>query len=114
MSHLDPSGSRELTLRVVLTLYVTGQTPRSEQAIANLQRVCAEELDGRCEIAIVDVLERPDLAEQERILATPTLVRQFPPPARRIIGDLSDTRQVVLGLSLGRQPRERWEEGVDR
>jgi circadian clock protein KaiB len=115
VSHLDDaSRPGEEAARMILTLYVTGQTPRSERAIANLQRVCAEELDGRCEVAIVDVLERPDLAEQERILATPTLIRRFPPPTRRIIGDLSDARQVALGLSLGLHPGERPEGGVDR
>lgn len=102
MNHRDPNANEpsELTNHVVLKLFVTGQTPRSERAIANLRRICEDELAGQCEFAIVDVLERPDLAEQEKILATPTLVRQFPPPARRIIGDLSDPQRVFLGLSL--------------
>ena len=86
--------------KYLLKLYVTGRTSRSERAIANLRRICAEELPGQCEVMIVDVLERPELAEEDRILATPTLIRESPPPARRIIGDLSDPKLVVFGLSL--------------
>ncbi len=84
----------------MLKLYITGQTPRSSRAIANLRRICEEELDGQYELSIIDVLERPRLAEDERILATPTLVKELPPPIRHIIGDLSDTEQVLLGLDL--------------
>jgi circadian clock protein KaiB len=88
----------------LLKLYVTGKTPRAEQAIANLQRICAEELDGRYELEIVDVLEHPQLAEDEKILATPTLVKQLPPPLRRVIGDLSDKEKVLLGLDVWPHP----------
>ena len=83
-----------------LTLYVTGQTPRSEKGIRNLQRICAEELDGRYEMTVIDVLEQPQLAEDQKILATPTLVKELPPPLRRVIGDLSDTDKVLLGLDI--------------
>ncbi len=86
--------------RFMLKLYITGQTPRSRSAIANLRRICEEELGGQYELSIIDVLERPRLAEDERILATPTLVKELPPPIRHIIGDLSDTEQVLLGLDL--------------
>jgi circadian clock protein KaiB len=89
---------QKLMDKYILKLFVTGQTPRSERAIANLRRVCDEELGGRCEIIIIDVLERPEVAEEEKILATPTLIRQYPPPVRRIIGDLSDLKQVGLSL----------------
>ena len=68
----------------ILKLYVTGQTPRAERAIANLRRLCEHEFAGRYEIEVIDVLEHPELAEQERILATPTLVRFLPPPLRRV------------------------------
>ena len=88
--------------KYILTLFVTGQGPRSEQAISNLRRICEQLLRGRCEMTVVDVLERPQLAEEARILATPTLVRRQPLPDRRIIGDLSDTEQVMLGLGLPR------------
>ena len=88
----------------VLKLYVTGQSPRSEQAIANLRRLCESELDGRCELSIIDVLERPHLAEAEKELATPTLVKEMPPPIRRIVGDLSDVEKVLAALGLEASP----------
>jgi len=65
-----------------------------------MRRICAEELNGEYELDIVDVLERPQLAEEEKILATPTLIKSLPPPLRRIIGDLSNKEQVLLGLDL--------------
>lgn len=86
--------------KYILRLYITGRTSRSERAIANLSRICEKELGGRYEMQVVDVLERPQLAEKEKILATPTLLKTLPPPLRRIIGDLSDTEQVVLGLDI--------------
>jgi circadian clock protein KaiB len=86
--------------KYLLKLYITGQTPRSQQAIANLRRLCQEELGGRYEMLVIDVLERPQLAEDEKILATPTVVKELPTPIRRIIGDLSDTEKVLLGLDL--------------
>ncbi|MEZ4241019.1 MAG: circadian clock protein KaiB [Myxococcota bacterium] len=84
----------------VLRLYITGRTPSSQLALANLKRICREELQDRFELEVVDVLEHPQLAEHEKILATPTLVRRLPPPLRKIIGDLSDTERVLLGLDL--------------
>lgn len=84
----------------LVKLYVTGQTPRSLRAIANLRRICEEELQGSYELVVIDVLERPQLAEDEKILATPTVVKELPQPIRRIIGDLSDSERVLLGLDL--------------
>jgi circadian clock protein KaiB len=86
--------------KFILTLYVTGTSPRTAIAIDNLYRICAEELDGRYELEIVDVLEDPQRAEDEKILATPTLIKQLPPPLRRVIGDLSDKDKVLLGLEV--------------
>lgn len=86
--------------KYLLKLYITGQTPRSERAITNLRRLCEAQLAGRYEMVVIDVLERPQLAEEEKILATPTLVREAPPPRRRIIGDLSDIAKVLIGLDL--------------
>ena len=86
--------------KFVLKLYVTGKTPRSERAIANLRRICDDELGGRYEMQVMDVIEHPQLAEDEKILATPTLIKEIPPPLRRIIGDLSDKEKVLLGLDL--------------
>jgi circadian clock protein KaiB len=70
------------------------------QAIANLRRICEQELQGQYELHIVDVLEQPQLAEDEKILATPTLIKRLPPPLRRVIGDLSDKDKVLLGLEV--------------
>jgi len=89
-----------MTTKHLLKLYITGQTPRSERAVRNLQQICESELAGRYEIQIIDVLERPQLAEDERIMATPTLIKELPLPLRRIIGDLSDKEKVLLGLDL--------------
>jgi circadian clock protein KaiB len=88
----------------ILKLYITGRSPRAERAIANLRRLCQEELEGCYELEIIDVLEHPQLAEDERILATPTLIKQLPPPLRRVIGDLSDRDKVLLGLDV--RPRD--------
>ncbi len=86
--------------KYLLKLYITGQTPRSKKAIANMRRICEEELRGQYDLVIIDVLERPQLAEDEKILATPTLIKELPLPLRRIIGDLSNTERVLLGLDL--------------
>ena len=86
--------------KLLLKLYITGQTPKSERAITNIRRICEEELKGQYELVVIDVLERPQLAEDEKILATPTLTKELPPPLRRIIGDLSDTDKVLLGLDI--------------
>ena len=84
----------------VLKLYVTGNTPRSERAIANLQRICEQDLKGKYEMKVINILEQPQLAEDEKIIATPTLIKELPPPIRRIIGDLSNTEKVLIGLDL--------------
>ena len=81
--------------KYILKLYVTGQSLYSDKAIANLKRIEEEAFQGDCEISIVDVLEHPDLAEMDKILATPTLIRAFPEPARRVIGDLSDITTLI-------------------
>ena len=84
----------------LLKLYVTGASPRTESAIANLRHICDRELDGRYTLQIIDVLEDPEAAERDRVLATPTLIKQLPPPLRRIIGDLSDRAKVLLALEI--------------
>lgn len=83
-----------------LRLYVAGQTPKSVAAIANLKRICEEHLAGQYRIEVVDLLKNPRLAAGEQILAIPTLVRQLPPPVKKIIGDLSDEVRVLVGLDL--------------
>lgn len=84
----------------ILKLYITGATPSSERALANLRHLCEEELDEKYEIVVIDVLENPQLAEDDKILATPTLIKSLPPPLRRVIGDLSNNEKVLLGLDL--------------
>jgi circadian clock protein KaiB len=86
----------------LLKLYVTGTSPRAEVAIANLRRICEQELRGQYKLEIIDVLEHPQIAEDDKILATPTLIKQLPPPLRRVIGDLSDKAKVLLGLEVRR------------
>ena len=85
-----------------LRLYVAGQTPRSLTAFAHLKRICEEHLAGRYRIEIIDLLENPTLAKGDQILAIPTLVRKLPEPVRKIIGDLSNTERVLVGLDLRR------------
>lgn len=87
-------------MKIKLKLYITGKTSRSQKAISNLQDICSEELKDNYVLQIIDVLEQPQLAEDEKILATPTLIKELPPPLRRIIGDLSNTEKVLLGLDL--------------
>lgn len=84
----------------VLRLYIAGQTPKSLAAISNLRQICEEHLANRYEIEIVDLLKQPQLAEGDKIIAIPTLVRKLPAPLRRIIGDLSDTERTLVGLQL--------------
>ncbi len=86
--------------KYLLKLYIAGPTIRSRHAITNIRRICEECLDANYELAIVDIINHPQVAEDERILATPTLVRESPPPPRRIIGDLSDTDKVLQALEL--------------
>jgi circadian clock protein KaiB len=84
----------------ILRLYVAGQTPKSMTAFANLKNICEEYLEGRYQIQVVDLLENPQLASGDQILAIPTLVRRLPLPIRKIIGDLSNTERVLIGLDL--------------
>lgn len=83
-----------------LRLYVAGQTAKSLAALANLKRVCEEHLAGRYEIEVIDLLVNPKLAAGDQILAIPTLVRKLPAPLKRIIGDLSNTEKVLVGLDI--------------
>ncbi len=91
--------------KYLLKLYIAGHNSRSERAIVNLKQICETELAGDYQMLIIDVLETPQLAEEQRILATPTLVREMPPPSRRVIGDLSDRERVLSALDLTAEPR---------
>ena len=85
---------------VELRLYVAGQTPKSLAALANLKKICTEHLDGRYKLHVIDLIQTPQLAQNDQILAIPTLVRKLPEPIRKIIGDLSDRNRVLVGLNL--------------
>ena len=86
-----------------LTLYVAGQTPKSVTALANLRKICADHLEGRYRIHVIDLLKDPQLARAHQIVAIPTLVRAIPQPLRKIIGDLSSTERVLVGLDVKRR-----------
>jgi circadian clock protein KaiB len=88
-----------------LRLYVAGQTPKAVRAFANLRKICDEHLAGRYRIEVIDLLEDPQLGRGDQILALPTLVRRLPTPIKKIIGDLSNTERVLVGLDL--RPRNR-------
>jgi circadian clock protein KaiB len=83
-----------------LRLYVAGQTPKSLEAFANLKKICQEHLEGKYQIEVVDLLLNPQLAKGDQILALPTLVRKLPEPMKKIIGDLSNTERVLVGLDI--------------
>ena len=83
-----------------LRLYIAGQTPRAVKALENLEQICKEHLAGRYRIVVIDLLKAPRLARGDQIVAVPTLVRKLPTPVRRIIGDLSNTQRVLVGLDL--------------
>jgi circadian clock protein KaiB len=87
-----------------LRLYVAGQTPRSLAALTNLKRICEQYLENRYSIEIVDLVRNPQLARRDQILAIPTLVRNLPMPMRKIIGDLSNTEKVLMGLEVRARP----------
>ena len=83
-----------------LRLYVAGQTPKSMEALQNLQQICEDHLEGKYTIEVIDLLQNPQLAEGDQILAIPTLVRKVPVPIRKIIGDLSNEQKVLVGLDI--------------
>lgn len=87
-----------------LRLYVAGQTPRSVRAFSNLKKICEEHLAGRYRLEVIDLLQNPQLARGDQILALPTLVRKLPAPVRKVIGDLSNTERVLVGLDLRPRP----------
>lgn len=86
--------------RYVLRLYVTGMTPRSTEAIKNLQAICGEYLEGRFELEVIDIYQQQVLTQGEQIVAAPTLIKKLPLPMRRLVGDMSDREHVLLGLDL--------------
>lgn len=87
-------------IRYSLRLYVAGMTQQSVQAVANIKKICEENLRGRYELKVIDLYQQPQLAQGEQIIALPTLIKKLPLPLRRIIGDLSNTERVLVGLDL--------------
>ena len=96
----DSSADDDEAMEFNLRLYVAGQTPKSLAAIANLKKICEENLAGRYKIEVVDLVVTPQLAAGDQIVAIPTLVRRLPPPLKRMIGDLSNSEKVIVGLDL--------------
>lgn len=87
-------------MRYYLRLYITGRSLASQHAVINIRQLCKEYLPDMCDIEIIDILENPEIAETEKILATPTLVKRSPAPVRKVIGDLSQKEKVLFGLGL--------------
>jgi len=94
------SAATQDTVHYVLRLYVTGTTPHSRRAIVNIRKICEEHLEGRYELEIMDISQDAMLAEDEQIIAAPTLIKKLPLPLRRFIGDMSQTERILVGLDL--------------
>jgi circadian clock protein KaiB len=92
--------------KFVLKLYITGLTPRSQQALRNIEKVCRERLGDRYTLEVIDIYQQPTLAKDEQIIAAPTLVKKLPLPLRRLIGDLSQEDRILLGLDLKRSEKD--------
>ena len=102
----DSTAAFELALKksdqgyYVLRLYVAGMTPNSRRAIENVKKICAEHMQGRFDLEIIDIYKQPIFVKEAQIVAAPTLVREFPPPLRKFIGDMSQTERILAGLDL--------------
>ena len=92
---------------ILLRLYVAGQSPRSLAAISNLKKICADFMKAKCRIEVIDLMKNPAMAQVHQILAIPTLVRSLPVPISKIIGDLSNVEQVLLGLEIRESPSKK-------
>ncbi len=84
----------------ILRLYITGMTPNSKRAVENVKKICEQYLQGRYELEVIDIYQQPGLAQEEQIIAAPTLIKKLPGPLRRLIGDMSNTEKVLVGLDL--------------
>ncbi len=98
--------------RYLLRLYITGTTPRSMRAIANVRRICEEHLKGRFELEVIDIYQQKELAKTANILAAPTLIKRLPLPLRKMIGDMANTDRILVGLDLRPQKNEYGEQGA--
>jgi len=86
--------------KIVLKLYVAGMNRLARKAIANVKRICDEELPGRCELEVIDIYKNPKLAKGEQIISTPTLIKKLPPPLRKLIGDMADKEKFLVGIDV--------------
>jgi circadian clock protein KaiB len=93
--------------KYVLRLYITGSTPRSQEAIRNIRKICEEELKDRFDLEVIDVYQQPELAKKEQILAAPTLIRKLPLPLRKLVGDMSNKEKVIVGLEIMPEKKSR-------
>lgn len=100
MSSITKAKRASPSVKYILWLYVAGETPKSVAALANLKEICSQHLDDTYRIKVIDLLKNPRLARDHQILALPTLVRQLPSPIRKIVGDLSNTERVLVGLDV--------------
>ena len=98
---LEQSASNSRQAKYVLRLYVSGSTSKSALAVENIKRICEQHLKHRYDLEVIDIYQQPSLAREEQIVAVPTLIKRFPPPLRRLIGDLSNVKKVLFGLDLG-------------
>jgi circadian clock protein KaiB len=98
---LERPGSNSRQAKYVLRLYVSGSTAKSALAVENIKRICEQHLKNRYDLEVIDIYQQPNLAREEQIVAVPTLIKRFPPPPRRLIGDLSNQEKVLVGLDLG-------------
>ena len=96
----EEAAAKQDQAKYLLMLYVTGMTPRSTQAIANVRNLCEKFLAGSYELKVIDIYQQQQLAKGEQIIATPTLIKKLPLPLRKLIGDMSDTEKVLLGIDL--------------
>jgi circadian clock protein KaiB len=99
-AEFEKAAARLDQVRYVLRLYVTGMTPKSTQAIANVEKLCKKHLAGRYELEVIDIYQQPELAKGEQIIAAPTLIKKLPLPLRRFIGDMSDTERLLVNIDL--------------
>jgi circadian clock protein KaiB len=97
---MEAAAAAHATVVYILRLYITGFSPRSARAISNIRKICEEHLAGRYDLEVVDISQQPAQAQIEQIIAAPTLIKKWPLPARRFVGDLSQSERIVLGLDL--------------
>jgi circadian clock protein KaiB len=99
-AEFEKAAAKQGRAKYVLRLYITGMTPKSTLAVANVQTLCEKYLDGRYDLEVIDIYQQPKLAQGEQIIATPTLIKKLPLPLRKLIGDMSDTEKFLVGIDL--------------